>query len=33
MFRSFMKLFGPKQLGVFTAVSLLKFQPYMMTSE
>jgi hypothetical protein len=33
MFRSFLKLFGPKQLGLIGAISLLKFQPYLMTNE
>ena len=32
MFRSF-RFFGPRQLGLFTAFSLMKFTPYIMESE
>ena len=33
MFRSFLKLFGPRQLGLLGTLSFLKFQPYLMTNE
>ncbi len=33
MFRQFLKLFGPRQLGLIGAVGFLKFQPFMLTNE
>lgn len=33
MFRSFFKLFGPRQIGLIGGISFLKFKPYFMTSD
>ena len=33
MFRSFLRFFGPRQLGLFTAFSLIKLTPYLLNSE
>jgi hypothetical protein len=33
MFRSFLRLFGPRQLGLFAGFSLLRLTPLFMTSE
>ena len=33
MFKSFLRFFGPKQISLFTAFSLMKLSPYLLTSE
>lgn len=33
MFKSFFRFLGPKQFSIFTAFSLIKLSPYLLTSE